>query len=490
MDLKDYWLTVRSRWRSIVVCLLLSLGVAYGVTSQMTPQYASSAQLFISTTPSDTSDAYQGNMFATQRVTSYARVVTTHQMAERVNDVLGADFDADELKNKVEATIVPETVMLEITATDADPEVARNIAQAYAETLSEMVRELETVDGADGSLISASIVDDARVSESPVSPNLLRNLGLAGLLGLLLGLGIAVLRELMDSSISSTADVEAVTGAPVVGQLLSDASSASQQPALALEEPTPWAESFRVLRTNMQFVEVDTDHKVFVMTSSVPAEGKTTTAINLAVTLAMAGQKVVLVECDLRRPQVADRLNLEPAVGTTSVLVGKLELDDALQPYGRSGLEVLASGPIPPNPSELLQSHAMEKLLADLRARFDVVILDAPPLLPVTDAALLAAQANGAVVVTRYGKTTQDQLRHSMERLEQVDARPLGVVINRTPLKTRGTSYGYGYGYAPLAEASTRKQRRSEQRAAKKEDAAKPRRGSTGPTQPFLESQD
>src|SRR5690606_14453620 len=155
-----------------------------------------------------------------------------------------------------------------------------------------------------------------------------------------------------------------------------------------------------------QYVEVDHDQKVVVLTSPLPAEGKSTAATGLAVTMAQAGQRVALVEADLRRPMLAERLGIDGAVGTTNVLIGKISLDDALIPYGETGLQVLPSGPVPPNPSELLQSTAMHNLLRELRDRFDVVIVDAPPLLPVTDAAVLAAQVDGAVLILRHGKTT------------------------------------------------------------------------------------
>jgi capsular exopolysaccharide synthesis family protein len=199
----------------------------------------------------------------------------------------------------------------------------------------------------------------------------------------------------------------------------------------------------------MQYVEVDHDRRVFVVSSSLPAEGKSTTAVNLAITLALAKQRVVLIDCDLRRPLVAERLDLDDAVGTTSVLIGQVSLDDALQEHRGSGLTVLTAGPVPPNPSELLQSIAMEKLLHELREQYDVVLLDAPPLLPVTDAALLAAQADGAIVVVRHGRTSREQLRHALDRVEAVDAKIAGVVMNQTPAKKASAGYGYGYGYAP-----------------------------------------
>ena len=450
MELRDYWNTIRRRWVSVAVCFLLALAVAGAITWQMTPQYESRAQLFISTSESDTSTAYQGGLYATQRVASYAELVNeSRQLAERVSNSLGGELDPDQLQQHVTATVKPETVILELAVVDPDAGRARDIAQAYAEGLSELVSDLETPPGRDVAPIKATIVDNAQISSEPVSPQPLRNLGLAAVLGLLLGVALAVARELLDTSVSSADDVADVTDAPILGNIHSDSTAVGQPPTAVLKSPTPWSEAFRVLRTNMQYVEVDHDRRVFVVTSSLPAEGKSTTAVNLAITLALAKQRVVLIDCDLRRPLVADRLDLDDAVGTTSVLIGQVALDDALQEHRATGLTVLTSGPVPPNPSELLQSIAMEKLLHELRDHYDVVLLDAPPLLPVTDAALLAAQADGAIVVVRHGRTSREQLRHALDRVEAVDAKIAGVVMNQTPAKKGTSGYGYGYGYAP-----------------------------------------
>ena len=450
MELRDYWNTIRRRWVSVVVCFLLALAVAGAITWQMTPLYESRAQLFISTSESDTSTAYQGGLYATQRVASYAELVNeSRDLAARVSNSLGGELDPDELQDQVTATVKPETVILELAVVDPDAARARDIAQAYAEGLSEQVSDLETPPGRDVAPIKATIVDNAQISSDPVSPQPVRNLGLAAVLGLLLGVGLAVARELLDTSVSSPDDVADVTDAPILGNIHADSNAVSQLPAAVLKSPTPWSEAFRVLRTNMQYVEVDHNRRVFVVSSSLPSEGKSTTAVNLAITLALAKQRVALIDCDLRRPLVADRLGLDDAVGTTSVLIGQVALEDALQEHHPSGLTVLTSGPVPPNPSELLQSIAMEKLLHELRDQFDVVLLDAPPLLPVTDAALLAAQADGAIVVVRHGKTSREQLRHALDRVEAVDAKIAGVVMNQTPAKKSSGGYGYGYGYAP-----------------------------------------
>jgi capsular exopolysaccharide synthesis family protein len=448
LELRDYWRTIRKRWRVVLLAVLLTTAAAAFITWQTTPQYASSAQLFVATSDADASQAYQGGLFATQRVTSYADMVPkSHQLADRVAEALGGDADPDELQESISAQVVPDTVNLEITATDPDPVMARDIAQAYAEALSDLVSNLETPDGQTNALIRAEIVDNPQVSDSPVSPQPARNIGLGLVLGLLLGVGLAVARELLDTSVSSAEDAAAITPAPVLGYITSDNQAVRQPPGEALAGTSHWAESFRVLRTNMQYIEVDHDQKVFTVTSSLPEEGKTTTAINLAMTLALTNQRVALVECDLRRPLVASRLGIDGAVGTTSVLIGKVSMRDAMHSVGEGGLQVLPCGPIPPNPSELLQSRAMETLLDQLRAEFDVVLLDAPPLLPVTDAALLAAETDGALVVVRHGKTTKDQLTHAIERLEAVDAKAVGLVFNMVPARRAGAG-AYAYTYA------------------------------------------
>jgi receptor protein-tyrosine kinase len=290
-------------------------------------------------------------------------------------------------------------------------------------------------------------VRSASYSAAPVSPQRKRTAALGIILGLVIGFGSAVLRESLDTRVRSAEDVVELADKPVLGAIGFDATAKDRQLITDIDSHAPRAEAFRVLRTNLQFIDVDTANKVFVLSSAVPGEGKTSTAVNLSISLAQAGVRTLLIEGDLRRPRAAKALGLDGIVGVTSVLVGKVKLDDALQQHEPSRLEFLASGPVPPNPAELLQSNAMRDLMTTVKARYDVVIIDAPPLLPVTDAALLAREADGAIVVVRHGKTTRDQVRGAVERLSQVDASLLGVVMNMTPAK--GGGYGYGYGYAP-----------------------------------------
>ena len=319
------------------------------------------------------------------------------------------------------------------------------------------IKELETPEGKSTAPVKAYIVDRATDPDGPVSPNPTRNLALATILGLLLGAGIAVLRDSFDTTIKTADDLDlASNNTPLLGSIYYDKTAPKYPLITMLGSHAPRTESFRVLRTNLQFVNVDSDSKVYVVTSAVPGEGKSTTAANLAITLAESGQSVILIEGDLRRPKAVSYLQLEGAVGVTTVLVGRIELEDAIQRWTKN-LDVLAAGSTPPNPAELVQSQGMKRLLAKLRKDYDIVVIDAPPLLPVADAALLAASSDGAILVVHHGKTTKDQVAAAVGRIESVGARLIGTVINMSPMPKRGRSgygYGYGYGYAPEAGQS------------------------------------
>jgi capsular exopolysaccharide synthesis family protein len=461
MDLRDYLRVLRRHWLLILVCFVAALALSGLVTSRMIPEYSSSSRIFISTNNSSSDQAYQNGLFSTQRVASYADLVTGKDMAADVIDDLGLGMDPTELSRKVTAQAVPETVLLTISVTDPDPDMAQVLTRTYGEQLALLVADLETPPGGDTPVLKATTVDSATLPTVAVSPNWTRNLGLAGVLGLLLGFGLAVLRELLDTTVKSADDISDLTEASIMASIAYDAATVKRPLVSDLGSHEPRAEAFRVLRTNLQFVDVDADSKAFVVTSSVPGEGKSTTALNTAITLAQTGQSILLIDGDLRRPQVANVLGLEPAVGLTTVLVGKIGLTDAIQKHD-TGLHVLTSGAVPPNPAELLQSQSMATLLASARETYDVIVIDAPPLLPVTDAALLASMTDGALLVVRHSKTTRDQLRGANDRLASVGADTLGVVFNMVPKKGGGAygyGYGYGYGYAPEPEAPAGKRR-------------------------------
>ncbi|GAA1745063.1 polysaccharide biosynthesis tyrosine autokinase [Aeromicrobium alkaliterrae] len=451
MDLRDYIAIFRQRWLLIAATTLGALAIAAGLTSTATPQYASSTGLFVSTSQSSgESSALQGSQYSLQRIKSYADLVNQSAIMTRVVDRLDLDETPGQLSQRVSASAQLDTVILTITVTDESPERAQQIAATTAEVFVGYVGELETPPGQDQATLKATVVDEASLPGSPVSPQPTRNLGLGLVLGLLLGAGIAVLRHTLDTSVRSSSAVEEITHAPVIGSIPFDKSAGGAPLLTDIDPYSPRSEAFRVLRTNLQFINPDEHHKVFVVTSALPGEGKSSTTINLALALVENGNKVAVVEGDLRRPRIAEKLGVVGAVGLTTVLVGRSSLSEALQ-HTEHDLSILTSGRVPPNPAELLQTDAMSRIIDQLRENHDIVLIDAPPLLPVTDAAIIASKVDGAILVVRHGSTTHDQLSGAIERLAGVDARLIASIVNMTPTsKNRsGYGYGYGYGYAP-----------------------------------------
>ncbi|OZC75199.1 protein tyrosine kinase [Rhodococcus sp. 06-462-5] len=448
MEIQDYLRILKARWIIIAVTMIVAILGALGASLLTTPLYESSARMFVSTSGgTSVSETYQGNLFSQQRVASYSELVTSEALAARVLDVLPLGLTPSQLAAKVKASSTPDTVLFDITVTDPSPAVARDIANAMASELTSQVRDLETPE--DGGTPSAGVktFQQADASASPVSPNTKRNLALGAAVGLLLGIALAVLRDRLDNTIKDRREIESISGKALVGTIPFD-KERKTHPAVDFQDlaQSSSAEAFRELRTNLQFLEVDHPPRVIVVTSAIPSEGKTTTAVNLAISLAEAGHHVALVEGDLRRPRVSKYLGLIGSVGLSTVLAGQAKVDEVLQPTRYEGLQAMASGPIPPNPSELLGSEASRALLVELRSKFDYVIIDGAPLLPVTDSAVLTTHADGALLVTRYGHTKSNELSRAIGNLETIGAHVLGVVLALTPSK-KGDMYSYSYNY-------------------------------------------
>ncbi|MCK9930944.1 polysaccharide biosynthesis tyrosine autokinase [Frankia sp. Mgl5] len=456
MELRDYVRVLRRSWLLVLTCVLLGGLLAATANWRAARIYAATVTMVVSS--SDDSEgaatAYQGGLLSQQRVKSYANLVASERVAAAVIERLKLDDSPSDLRGHIQAQTVPDTVLLRAVVRDADPARARSIADAVGETFSEAVARIERPAADEPPSVRVSVWEHAKLPTTPVSPQPVRNIALGVLLGLLISIGAAFLRHRLDTSVTGEADANSVTGLPNLAMINYDSSSGRRPLIIHADPHSPRAESFRQLRTNLQFVDVDTAPRSILVSSSVPGEGKTTTVCNIAITLAQGGARVCLVEGDLRRPSFGEYLGIESAAGLTSVLIGAADLDDVLQPWGEGRVgdgrvEVLPSGPIPPNPSELLGSRNMSDLIEVLHSRFDIVLIDAPPLLPVTDAAVLATRVDGALLVARVGRTRREQLRRAAEALRAVDARIIGTVLNMVPAK--GYYYGRYESYAPRA---------------------------------------
>jgi len=435
MILHDGLRVARKRWRAVLVGLLGGLLCAVIITWLTPREYSAQVTIYVSAQAGadGAAAAYQGSLLSEQRMKSYTQLLTGTLVAQGVVDQLGMHVPTAEVADKIRASAQPDTVLLTATVTDRSPLHAKNIANATGEVFTRLVTELERPAADLPATVTARVVESATLPSTPVTPRTTVNLTLGALLGLVAGGALALLRDTLDTTIKSAAQLAQLTGAPNLGTITRDPDM-PEHPLTVHEHPhAPRAEAFRKIRTNLQFIDVDRPNKTIVITSALPEEGKTTVLCNLAIVLSQAGRRVVLVETDLRRPRAVDYLGLEGAVGVTSVLSGQVSLDKAIQPWARSQFAVLASGPTPPNPSELLDSQQMVNLLTELRERYDTVLLDAPPLLPVTDAAVLGAAADGALLVVRYGKTTTHQVKAAMSALESASVRLLGTAFTMAP---------------------------------------------------------
>ncbi|GAT72210.1 polysaccharide biosynthesis tyrosine autokinase [Microbacterium hydrocarbonoxydans] len=454
MEIRDYLLALRRHGIGIVLLVLVGLGAGYGWAAIQTPVYQASASGFLKTQITDQEGVAlapsASDSFAKAKVQTYLDMATWTNVAEFAADELGIDTAPENLVRQIAVVNPQNTAILKITATGSTPEAARDLASAWVRGMTATIDEFEG-DGSPGSApVGIILGESASLPTSPSFPDERTALLVGGVLGLGAGIAFALLRALSDRRVRAGDDVEQRLGVSVLGsipnvgkhdpsQRLIDLSDTSTKGGFAV------AESLRALRTNLQFMDVDHPPRRIVVTSALPGEGKSTVAANLATMLAANGEHVALVDGDLRRPTVAVTMGLLPGAGLTDVLAGRAELIDVLQRTQRvPGLVVLGAGTIPPNPSELLGSDRMRSLLAEL-AEHAIVIIDAPPLLAVTDGAILTHQADGAIVVVTVGSSTYDLVDKAMDALEKVSGRVLGVVLNRTPLSGGSTNYGYGY---------------------------------------------
>jgi len=470
MGIHDYSSILRKYWLSVMTVILAALAGGAVVSLLTTPLYTASTSIFL-TVQSGTSagELNQGSTYAENQVRSYARVVTKPIVLQPVIDRLGLAASPEDLAERVEASVPVNTAIIEIAVVDGDPVRTAEIANEIGRQVVTIVDELSPAGAGGSKSVKATVIAPASVPTEWTSPRVLINLALGAVLGLLLGVGQALLRNSLDTRVMTEGDIGNVTDRSVIGTIGFD-PDAQEHPLIFQADPHSLrAEAYRRLRTNLQFLELGDRRRSFVITSSVEGEGKTTTAINAASTLADAGQSVLLIDADLRRPKVADYLNLEGSVGLTTVIIGRAELADVVQPLGERGLHVLTAGQVPPNPSELLGSDAMRRILQEAVDTYDTVVIDSPPLLPVTDSAILSALTGGALVVVGSGTVTRPQLGGALDSLEAVGGHVLGLVLNKLRTQDAG-HYGY-HQYSYYRDAPT-----SSTHAVRRETGSTPRR--------------
>ena len=320
------------------------------------------------------------------------------------------------------------------------------LRRSYASVLQsyEQIRVVEAQ-----TLTNVTVVNPAKVPSGPIRPNTTINTLLGLVVGLMLAVGLVFFIEYLDDTLKTADDIQQTLGLTTLGTVLRLSSQQRGQSLLAAEQPkSSFAEALRALRTNIQYSSIDKPIKTVLVTSAGPSEGKSTLASNLAVVMAQAGLRTVLIDGDLRRPSVHKIFALNNQRGLTNALVQEpFHLDGDLRLAPTENLKVMTSGPMPPNPSELLGSHRMAALLETLKREADFIVLDSPPTLAVTDASVLASKVDGVILVIDSGSTRRGLALKAKEQLEQVGARILGVAVNKLSARSGGSNYYYYYNY-------------------------------------------
>lgn len=291
---------------------------------------------------------------------------------------------------------------------------------------------------------TASVMEAAGVPPAPVGPQRMQQVLLSMVLGLLLGVGFAFLQEFLDDRVNTSEDIERVASLATLGTVPTIPDE-NNRLLIGQDAFSPITESYRALRTSVQYSYVDHKVNALAVTSAHPGEGKSVTSANLAIAMALQGKRVILVDADLRRPSVHRMFRVEAEPGLTSVLADEISLEDALHSTGIEGFKVLTAGPLPPNPPELLNSQAMLDLLERFKEHADLVVFDTPPTIPVTDSQVIASHVDGVVLVVEAGQSRKATLKHARDLLERTHGRLLGVVLNKIDQSAKGYYYHYYY---------------------------------------------
>ncbi|MBE0447095.1 MAG: polysaccharide biosynthesis tyrosine autokinase [Actinobacteria bacterium] len=462
IELQDFLKVINKYKWLIIFGALVCLISALIVTAYVEPIYEASLQLLvrhkqivIGGGSSTAGDAYQAVLMSERLAKTFSQMIQNRSTAEKVVEKLGIPIPPIELIKKVKAEPIRDTQLIKVTVQDEDPAQAQLIANTIGAVFERIVNEIERDNRNPDStqpLVSISVVDPALEPVSPVKPKPLLNAALALFVGLIASTGLAFLLSYLDMTIKEASEAEQLSGLVSLGYIPTIKKIKDQ--LIVQAEPQSFAaEAFRTLRTNIQYINFESSVKAMIVASPGTGEGKTLFSANIAAVMAGAGHKVLLVDCDLRRPRLHQIFGISNEAGIANILIGTSSTDKAIQETGIKDLDIVTSGPTPPNPVDLLESVRMEQFLEDVKQRYDFIIIDSPPISTVTDVLVLVAHTDGVIMLARHGETNRKAFINAKAALDKVNARILGFALNAT--KSTHTYGYYEYSHKTYGEGAS-----------------------------------
>lgn len=453
MTLLDFLRLTRANIFVLIGGIILGAALGFGYSAVQPRIYSTTASGYVAvggttteaqdgrSSTGDVGSILSGDSAAQAKANAYMPLITSSQVAKKIKDESGLDMSVEQIQRSLSGSVDTNSTLIKVTANADTPDHSVTLANSALKATAEVVKDLE----GNHQPIAVVPLDDAQKPDAPSAPNVKKFVLVGGIAGLVVAYMIALLRKFADVKVRTTQDLENSTDVGILG-ILPKAAALNENTFLEDRADHQSEEALRQLRTNLRFVSVDNPPRSIIVTSPNPGEGKSTVSASLAHAFAKSGQPTLLIDADLRRPTGAKIFGIDNTVGLSQVLSGQVPVEDSVQRVGDTNLSVIPAGRIPPNPSELLGSARMQQLIKELEQKY-LVIIDVPPLLPVTDGSLLSTSVDGAILVTSCGSTRKDQVEAAADMIRRVKGRLLGTVLNKAPEKGVGSQfYGFGYG--------------------------------------------
>ena len=468
IDLKELLYIFRLRWKLVALMMILALAVSGFVSFRvLKPIYQAEATLFVGRESGSQIAGIDLSQFSLEQklVVDYREIILSRLVAREVIDTLDLDMGISSFQNRIKVTTVRESRLFKIAFESTEPALARDVANLLSEVIIVKAQDIMDVK-------NIQIIDRAETPQNPIRPNKTMNLAIAGVLGLMIGCFMVFLLEYLNQTIKSAKDVERHLHLTTLGEIPAfegEERGKKKGPInplrlkqngrgkrlkqsdnlIAQSDPkAPASEAYRSLRTNIGYLGIDQQIKVIPVTSASPTEGKSTTCANLAISMAQAGKKVLVLEADLRKPKVHHYFNVANDLGLVQILLDGLPYERAIKKVAEQpNLDLICAGFIPPNPAEILGSKKMSQLIETLRPLYDLIILDTPPVGQLTDAAIIGKMTDGMILVVASGETNIDLAKFAKTNLLQAGVNILGVVLTKIDKKSGGAYYYRYYQY-------------------------------------------